>query len=358
MGSTQRAWRHLVALTAVALLLTSFLLTSGPASAQSLTLCYDNAGVYPVHCSMNSQRWFRVQCDRGNVTTAVVSLTLSGDVIGGPFNPNLVLVDPLSVPPRPRGDHLDGVCVFNVSPQTDIYTIGPFTGATFPHVNWCMGNFFQNDSGNSFQFHGVFLAEGAAEPTLVDSSSGNFYTARDDSDTLEWYQSPAAGVDPLTVTPNQLDPDNDNGAGDSTYTFRVQYANGRDDPNNNQPPRWGADATVPGPAANFVNFDLLPEAAPTAGDAGSIWPDYDVPSDNAGGYPWIFYIGDDPWLDHTGDLGGYALGHGAPLAGFPLYEARVTATSTPRTSCSVRTPTTMSSATGSSTGTPSSPPTT
>jgi len=325
VGSTQRALHHmLVVPITVALLLTSFVLTSGPASAQSLTLCYDGAGAYPVHCSVNSQRWFRVQCDRGADTTALISLTLSGSLAGGPFNPSLTLF------PKPRTDYLDGVCSYGVSSHVAIWTIGPFTGVEYfpipsPHSSWCMGNFYQDDVYNDFQFHGVFLPQGATEFTYADSGVGLFYSSRDDSDTLEWYQSPAAGVDPLTVTPNQLQPDNDNGAGDSTYTFRVQYANGRvpGDPNNNQPPRWGADAPVPGPAANFVNFDLLPEAAPTAADAGSAWPygDYLLPF----AYPWIFWASDDWWIDHTGDYGGFSSYHGAPLAGFPLYEAQVRA---------------------------------
>ena len=328
MGSTQRALHHLVVPVTLALLLTSFVLTSGPAPAQSLTLCYDGAGVYPIHCSINSQRWFRVLCDRGADTTMLLSLTLSGDLQGGPFNPSLTLF------PKPRTDYLDGVCTYPVPGNSHAlyWTIGPFTGVAYfpipaPHASWCMGNFFQNDVYNEFQFHGVFWPENATQPTYADSAVGHFWTSRDDSDTLEWYQSPAAGVDPLTVTANQPEPDNDNGAGDMTYTFRVQYANGRlpQDPNNNQPPRWGADMTVPGPRASYVNFDLLPEAAPTAADAGWAWPplDYEVPSDISFGYPWTFSIGDDWWLDQTGDLGGYAIGHGVPLAGFLAYEARV-----------------------------------
>jgi Carboxypeptidase regulatory-like domain len=318
VGSTQRRLHH-AAVLASALLLPSVFLTT-PVLAQSLTLGFGGDGVYPLHCSINSQRWFRVTADRAAATTALTNLDIDGGISGGPFNPGLIIVPD----PRPA-DSLDGVASYPGGGYRTIYTLGPFTGADFfpvpsPHMNWCMGTFGVG-SGTSFTFHAVFWPQGATSPTLVDAGA-SFYTAPDDTDILEWYQSPAAGIDPLTVTPNQMDPDNDNGAADSTYTFRVQYNNGRDTGvQYNMPPRWGADAGIPGPFANRVNFDLLPEAPPTAADA----PMVSVDGDYSDSYPWTMTRWDDWWMDQTGDWVAIATTHGQPPSGFRQYEAQVRA---------------------------------
>jgi hypothetical protein len=250
-----------------------------PAVAQTTNLGYNGDGVFPRHCSMNSQRWFRCDTDPGSDTTVLVYVSLSG-VTGGPFNPSNYCY------PQPRPtDNLDGVAEHHPGGRRIIWTIGPYTGgyswAPLPHQNWCLGTFSETGSGGVRFTFTAHYQPSSGNP-VHHTRSNYYYSHWDDADHLEWYQSPALGVDPLEVTPNQLQPDNDNGAGDSTYKFRVQYANALPASGTfNLPPRWGADNGVHGEHSYYINFDDLPKAAPTVGDAplavqtGDYGSDYD-----------------------------------------------------------------------------------
>ena len=307
MAPTQRAsYRLFLYSVATVLLLTP--LISATALAQSTTLGYGGDGVYPVHCSNHSQRWFRVITDPGD--NHYLS-RVTGP--GGTLYPK-----PNAPPNQPTTDYLDGVVQAGVGGRAVAHTIGPFTGSSGPHWNWCIGNFGMGSSSGP-RFTAIYYPNSGGDAVVHNVTGAAYYTHGDDEDILEWYQSPALGVDPLTVTPNTLQPDSDNGAGDSTYTFRVQYTNGRNNSNNNSPPRWGADNGVPGPRANYVNLDYGPEA-PFSTFTPS---DAIVSGDYGSDYDWTMGQTADSHLDMTGDYIGSATSKGLPLEGYRAYEARV-----------------------------------
>jgi hypothetical protein len=319
-----------LAVVALTLSLLTAPLATSAVFAQEARLGFGGDGVFPIHSSMNSQRWFGVEVSPGTNNT-LVRLALSGGVFGGPMNPSLILYDNFSNPGQtgPRADALDGVARASLGGGWTAWTIGPFTGYDFPplpHQDWCMGNFFMG-SGITFTFS-VYVVDSNGAP-INNWYPANYqasYSAHwDDLDVLEWYQSPALGVDPLAVTPNQLQPDNDNGAGDSTYTFRVQYANGRSTIPSNLPPRWKwARGSAAGDGrTTMVNFDRLPEAAPTDADA-SLVSSMSISGLQSGDYDWTMWSGDDTWMDRTGDYVAISRNKGANPAGqsYPDYEMR------------------------------------
>jgi len=314
----------------LALLLLTSALTTSVGLSQSASLAWDGAGVFPVHCSMNSQRWFGIQIDTGQ-NNSLVRLQLSGPS-GGPMNPQLILRNTQGAPPAftgPRNDALDGVAVASLGGTTSVWTIGPFTGASFPplpHEDWCMGNFFMGN-GATFTFSVYIVDQNGAgiQNWFPATFQGSYSSQRDDEDVLEWYQSPALGVDPLAVTPNQLQPDNDNGSGDSTYTFRVQYSNGVPGSGNDWslPPRWKwAQGSTPGDGRTpMVNFDRLPKAAPTDADAGLVGS-LSVNGLSSGDYDWTMRSGDDTWMDRSGDYVAISRNKGVASGPYPEYEKR------------------------------------
>ncbi len=312
-------------------------LVATPVFGQSASNAFQG-GVFPIHSSANSQRWFGIVIDRG-ANNSLVGLRLSGGATGGPLNPSNWLID-LSTGQQPRPfDDLDGVAVASLGGTTAVYTIGPFTGRGFlfnhplfpplPHQDWCMGNFFQG-SGISFRFN-VWIRD--SNGGLISGWAGNSHGAGtysahdDDEDVLEWFASPAAGVDPLEVAPNSLQLDNDNGSGDSTYTFRVQYANGRTPSTNDLPPRWGwAAGTTPGDGrTRIVNFDRLPKRAPDGVLDAGYADSFSFNGLSSGNYGWTIDWSDDAWMDHSGDYVGLQRTKGAGDATYPEYEKRVQA---------------------------------
>ncbi|MGQ9729633.1 MAG: carboxypeptidase regulatory-like domain-containing protein [Candidatus Zipacnadales bacterium] len=288
-------------LTVITWLALIWLLISKAAFTQSVNGGFGGTGVFPVSCSNNSQRWFGAEIDIGSSTNRLVRVYFTG-ASGGPYNPGLQIYNPPTVMEGPRADDLDGVAIRRVSSTLYLVTIGPFTGSSGPHANWCMGTF---GIGTGAQFEwGAYVADSSGN--LLNNGNpytfrGSYNTHGDNEDVLEWYASPAAGVDPLAVLPNQLQPDNDNGSGDSTYIFRVQYANGRTS-GLNLPPRWGwTYGTLGGDdRTQLIVFDRLPKAAPTDADAGATRR-ITIHGLITGDYPWLYGRTDDAWIEQVGD---------------------------------------------------------
>lgn len=323
MEQQHRAHLRVVVVVTSILVLT-IALTNRSGLTQSADLAFGGAGVFPVHSSMNSQRWFGIEIDPGQNNT-LVAVRLGGGVRGGPMNPNLILRDITSgAMTGPRTDNLDGVAVASLGGTRSVWTIGPFTGASFPplpHQDWCMGNFYEG--GHTFTFY-VYVVDSNGQPIqnwYPATFQGTYYAAPDDADVLEWYASPALGVDPLAVTPNQLQTDNDNGSGDSTYTFRVQFANRRSQ--HNLPPRWKwAAGSTPGDGRTpLINFDRLPKRAPTDADAALV-STMSINGLSSGDYDWTISSRDDTWMDRTGDYVASSRNKGVGDSTYPDYEKR------------------------------------
>ncbi|MBM3473933.1 MAG: hypothetical protein FJX75_11745 [Armatimonadetes bacterium] len=309
-----------LAVATLAFILLTAALTTSAALAQSITGVFGGIGVFPENCTMNSQRWFGCLIDYGTNNT-VRNVTFGG-ASGGPFNPNMQVYYPgMGVPAGPRPDDLDGVAVTWLPGNRMAVVIGPFTGGGSLHNDWCMGT-FGGGTGINYVFDAWILDQNG---NLLNNGNpyeyiGSYSTLGDNADVLEWYASPALGVDPLAVSPNQLQPDNDNGAGDSTYTWRVQYACGRNT-SITLPPRWGwtwGNGDQPGGdnRVQMICFDRLPERAPIAADA-SLTERITIGGLQRGDYAWTYAREDDTWLDKTGDYTGIK-----PPSGTDQYQFR------------------------------------
>jgi hypothetical protein len=233
---------------------------TGVAMAGTLALGYDGGGIYPPVASANSERYFRVQATWNPTNETFDSLALTCSA--GTYNL------------RQGGANLDvqsGVTTYTVSSssssQVVVYTIGPFAGFEFNHDPY--NPFYsppphggtinaklnpgsalatpllptQGMSANQARFTARFTTT-AATPvtTTVTTADIPERVVNDNQDYLQWYNGQVTGIDPLSVDPAAITPDD--GTGSSRYRFRVRYAKWSN--SQNIPPRTRTTTAPPG----------------------------------------------------------------------------------------------------------------
>ena len=242
-------------------------LTLGPASAASLSLGYDGAGIFPQAATANSQRWFRV-----TVTwdTTIVSDSTYGNhekerVTGlyleqfGSFNNTVQVVggatyqDALGcasglknffacdgLPATYSGSQLTHFGVYQAGSNGNwTLTIGPFsryassllvgTMNTTGPFRFRLTYETYSTSTHSYGSPATIYANGnhITTPVAVPGPSNPYVPLVTDSGELQaWTSGMGTGLDPLTVTKDGVVDGTDNGSGSDRYTFRTRYFSG------------------------------------------------------------------------------------------------------------------------------------
>ncbi|MFP3902682.1 MAG: hypothetical protein ACLFWB_00440, partial [Armatimonadota bacterium] len=198
-----------------------------PAFAGELELGYldaedEGVGIWPQYASANSARYFRVVALYDPEDEAIHSLTLYGGL-----SPSIQIVDPNG---PDAGVNEGVVSSWDSSMEGRVFTVGPFAGRDV------FGNPHQPAFGvlptsaihppmapQRATFRAVFrdLDDGDLETVTIRTQPYNTYS--DNSDYLQWYSGDAEGVDPISVYPEEISPDD--GTGSSRFRFRVVFRN-------------------------------------------------------------------------------------------------------------------------------------
>jgi hypothetical protein len=227
------------------------------ASAGTLAIGYDGDGIYPRIGTANSERYFRVEVTFDPSKETFNSLILS--CTAGQY----VL--------RQGGTDAgaqQGVATRTISSSTTsrviLYTIGPFAGYDVwgnPHtgtINSVLnpGNALQTPttpgtvSTGQARFTAVFATD--ADPPVASTVQTAYIGERvvhNNNGYFQWFSGDATGVDPLSVDPSTITPDD--GTGSSRYRFRVRYVAR----NAEVPPQNFTASPPPGTAGNFVAYN-------------------------------------------------------------------------------------------------------
>ena len=217
---------------AVALFLCSILTVGviGGASAGDIEVGYLDAddepiGIWPRYASANSKRYFRAVVEYDPGDEYIYSLTAYG---GGMYKD--IVTPGLPSWEQPGTD--EGVAwSWDSTLEARVYTIGPYAGYDIwgrPHGG-VIGNLWTSGvdvplADQTVRFRVVFadVEDGdLSDPETATTASFNTY--HDNSDYLQWYSGDATGVDPISVSPEQISPDD--GTGSSRFRFKVVYRN-------------------------------------------------------------------------------------------------------------------------------------
>ncbi|MFO7946427.1 MAG: carboxypeptidase regulatory-like domain-containing protein [Armatimonadota bacterium] len=216
-------WSLFIALVSII----AFVAIAAPAFAGELELGYldaddDGVGIWPQYASANSARYFRVVALYDPDDEAIHSLTLSGGL-----SPSIQIVDPSG---PDAGVNEGVVSSWDRSMEGRVFTVGPFAGRDI------FGNPHQPAFGvlptsaihppmaaQRATFRAVFrdLDDGDLEAVTVTTQPYNTYS--DNSDYLQWYSGDAEGIDPISVYPEEITPDD--GTGSSRFRFKVVFRN-------------------------------------------------------------------------------------------------------------------------------------
>lgn len=269
---------------AIALLLTPLLtlVTAPVALAGDITVGYDPIGIWPQFASANSKRYFRAVVEYDPDDERIYRLRLSGSwgsfTIVSPGNPDLGIDDGV-------------VYNWDSTLEARVYTVGPFAGYDIngqPHGG-VIANLSTSGWPNPLAHQTATwtvwfqnLNDGSLD-TAETATTAGYNTYYDNADYLQWYSGDASGVDPLSVTPAGINPDN--GSSSSDFHFRIVYRN-----RYNLPPLFGRNTSPPATADaghnySYVDYDPGNPADPwfTRGDW---WDDF-----------WLY----SPWDDHGFD---------------------------------------------------------
>jgi hypothetical protein len=230
---------------------------AGVALAGTLAIGYAGEGIYPRIGTANSERYLRVQVTMDPSKETFNSLTLACSA--GQY----VL--------RQGGTDAgaqQGVAVRTISSSTTsrviLYTIGPFAGYDTwgnPHagtINSVLnpGQALETPavagslSTGRARFTAVFAT--IADPPVASTVHTDYIQERvfhNNHGYFQWFNGDAAGIDPLSVDPTSITPDD--GTGSSRYRFRVRYI-----AKNTEILPQAYTASPPlGDAGNFVAYD-------------------------------------------------------------------------------------------------------
>ncbi len=233
--------------------------------AASVEAMYGGAGVWPAQASANSERYFRCQVswNPSSEFMRTVRVSCSAGTYYGMQNGVNLGTD-------------DGVAVRTVSSSSSSrvveYTFGPFAGYDiwgWPHQG-VFGNLSTpgdpvSSSADTCSFYCYWVTSSSSGSDQTDSLP--VVTVNDNQDYLQWYSGEAAGVDPISVQPAEITPDD--GTGSSRFRFRVRYARRG---SANLPPRTERhDGYPPGGSSSstFVEYDYDTDSFRLAGDRHS-----------------------------------------------------------------------------------------
>jgi hypothetical protein len=214
-----------------AILLTLILAVWGAsaASAGTLAIGYAGAGIYPSAGTANSERYLRVQVTMDPSKETFNSLTLACSA--GQYVLRQGGID---------AGAQQGVAVRTISSSTTsrvmLYTIGPFAGYDIWGVPYSgtinsvlnPGQALETPavagsvSTGRARFTAVFAT--IATPPVASTVHTDYIQERvfhNNHGYFQWFSGDAAGIDPLSVDPTSITPDD--GTGSSRYRFRVRY---------------------------------------------------------------------------------------------------------------------------------------
>ena len=295
----QPKWRLGVALFLCFILIAGI---TGGASAGDIEVGYldadgDPIGIWPRYASANSKRYLRVVVEYDPDDEYIYSLTASGAIYKEIVTPGL--------PSWAQPGTDQGVAWnWDSTLEARVYTIGPYAGYDIrgaPHGG-VIGNLRTSgldapftDSQVTFRVVFADVEDGDLSDPETARTAG-FNTYHDNSDYLQWYSGDATGVDPLSVSPGGISPDD--GTGSSRFRFRVVYRNRYGLPplvcRTTSPPPSSTD----NPSASYSYVDYNPENPSDPWFVrGDWWDDF-----------WLYSNWDDHGFDRVGEERQYHLG--------------------------------------------------
>lgn len=247
-----------------ALLLSLIMALGGAASlfAADIAAGYGGAYIWPNPASANSERYFRCLVTWNPTSESLTNLSLSTSagsyqIVGGSAPTDTASMTELGIARHTVSSSSSSITV--------LYTVGPFAGYDMwnvPHTGTICA-----DRGRALATNGMLTGEAnddtgrftgtittSSGSTALDSGQFDVTTVHDNQDYLQWFSGDAQGIDPLSVDPVEITPDD--GTGSSRFRFRVRY--GRKNSGSNLRPRTGRYGAYPpghGSGYTFVEYD-------------------------------------------------------------------------------------------------------